>query len=285
MPVAWKQISVGQSVMTGGPFEKVAVINGVDQYSIEGMHTAVYVKSIRDQRIEVNTPVWPITIDNWRAVGLSHTIFAMESLVDELAHATKKDPVAYRRMLYKDSPRLVGVLELAAEKSKWDQPLPAGHGRGIAAFPAMGSFAAVVAEVSVTTHGQLQVHKITCVIDCGTAVNPDGVLAQIDSNLLFGLSTTLYSEITLKAGRVQQHSFNDYRILRINEAPEIETFIIPSREKPGGVGEAATGQMMPALTNAIFAATGKRIRSLPLMKHELQGDLPQPEVRLEKTGV
>jgi isoquinoline 1-oxidoreductase beta subunit len=285
MPVAWKQVTVGQSVMTGGPFEKLAVINGVDQFSIEGMHTAVYVKSIRDQRIEVNTPVWPITIDNWRAVGLSHTIFAMESLVDELAHTTKKDPVAYRRMLYKDSPRLLGVLEAVAEKSKWGQPLPAGHGRGIAVSEAMGSFAGVVAEVSVTKYGHLQVHKVTCVIDCGTVISPDGVLAQMDSNILFGLSTTLYSEITFKAGRVQQHSFNDYRIMRINEVPEIETFILPSKEKPGGVGEAATGQMMPALTNAIFAVTGKRIRSLPLMKHELRGDLPRPEVQLEKAGV
>lgn len=284
-PVAWKQITVGQSVMTGGPFEKLAVINGVDQYSIEGMHTAVYVKSIRDQRIEVNTPVWPITIDNWRAVGLSHTIFAMESLVDELAYTTSKDPVMYRRILYKDSPRLLGVLDMLADKSKWGLPLPAGHGLGIAVSEAMGSFAGVVAEVSVTKYGQLQVHKVTCVIDCGTAINPDGVLAQMDSNILFGLSTTLYSEITFKAGRVQQHSFNDYRIMRINETPEIETFIVPSKEKPGGVGEAVTGQIMPALTNAIFAATGKRIRSLPLMNHELHGDRPRPEVHLEKAGV
>lgn len=284
-PIAWKQISVGQSVMTGGPFEKLAVINGVDQFSIEGMHTADYVKNIPDQRIELNTPVWPISIDNWRAVGLSHTIFAMESLVDELALAAKKDPVEYRRMLYKDTPRLLGVLEVAVEKSGWGKPLPAGHGRGIAVFKAVESYVAVVAEVSVGKHAPFRVHKVTCAVDCGTVVSPDGVISQMDSNILYGLSTTLYSEITFKAGRVQQNSFTDYKVMRINETPEIETFIVPSNEKPGGIGEAAVGQIMPAVTNAIFAATGKRIRSLPLMKHELHGDQNQPEVKLEKAGV
>ncbi len=285
MPIAWKQISVGQSVMTGGPFEKVAVINGVDQFSIEGMHTAPYVKTIRDQKVELNTPVWPVLVDNWRAVGLSHTIFAMESLVDELAHTVKKDPVAYRRILYKDAPRLLGVLELAAEKSDWGKPLPDGHGHGIAVAEAVGSFVAVVAEVSVSKYGMLQVHKVTCAVDCGTVVSPDGVMAQMDSNIVYGLSTALYSEITFKAGRVQQNSFTDYKVMRINETPEITTFILPSKEKPGGIGEAAVGQIMPALTNAIFAATGKRIRSLPLMNHELYGDSPRPEVHLEKAGV
>ncbi|SHN18892.1 xanthine dehydrogenase family protein molybdopterin-binding subunit [Chitinophaga sp. CF418] len=284
-PIAWKQISVGQSVMTGGPFEKVAVINGVDQFSIEGMHTAEYVKSIPDQRIELNTPVWPITVDNWRAVGLSHTIFAMESLVDELAYAAKKDPVEYRRMLYKDAPRQLKVLEMLAEKSGWGQALPAGHGRGIAVFEAVGSYAGVVAEVSVMKDMPLSVHKVTCVIDCGTVVNPDGVVAQMDSNILYGLSTALYSEITFKAGKVQQNGFLDYKVLRISETPEIETFIVPSNEKPGGIGEAAVGQIMPAITNAIFAATGKRIRSLPLAKQDMHGDQHQQEVQIEKTGV
>ncbi|SDH07616.1 xanthine dehydrogenase family protein molybdopterin-binding subunit [Chitinophaga filiformis] len=284
-PIAWKQISVGQSVMTGGPFEKVAVINGVDQFSIEGMHTVEYVKSIPDQRIELNTPVWPISVDNWRAVGLSHTIFAMESLIDELAYAVKKDPVEYRRMLYRDAPRHLKVLEMLAEKSNWGQPLPAGHGRGIAVFEAVGSYAGVVAEVAVMKDMPLKVHKVTCVIDCGTVVNPDGVIAQMDSNILYGLSTTMYSEITFKAGRVQQSGFLDYKVLRMNETPGIETFIMPSNEKPGGIGEAAVGQIMPAITNAIFAATGKRIRSLPLAKHDLHAEQHAPEVRLEKTGV
>lgn len=265
-PIAWKQISVGQSVMTGGPFEKLAVINGVDMFSIEGMQTVVYVKGIHDQHIELNTPEWPVSVDNWRAVGLSHTVFAMESLSDELAHAAGKDQVAYRRMLYRDEPRALKVLNLAAEKSGWGKPLPAGHGRGVAVFEAVSSFVAVIAEVSVLADSSVRVHKVTCVVDCGIVVNPDGVVAQMESCVAFGLSTALYSEITFKDGKVQQNNFYDYKILRMNEMPKVETFIVPSTDKPGGIGEAAVSQMMPALTNAIFAATGKRIRHLPLVK-------------------
>ena len=268
IPIAWKQTSVGQSVMTGGPFEKVAVINGIDMFSIEGMQTAPHVKKIADQRIELDTPVWPVTIDNWRAVGSSHTIFAMESLADEMALAAKKDPVAYRRMLYKDDPRLVNVLNLAAEKSGWGKPLPAGYGRGVAVFEAVASYSAVIAEISVLKN-QLRVHKVTCAIDCGTAISPDGIMAQMESNIAFGLSTALYSEITFKEGKVQQTNFHNYPSLRINDMPVINTFIVPSNEKPGGVGEASVGHIMPALTNAIFAATGKRIRNLPLGKQSL----------------
>lgn len=269
LPIAWKQISVGQSVMTGGPFEKVAVINGVDMFSIEGMQTAVHVKTIPDQRIELNTPQWPVLVDNWRAVGLSHTIFAMESLSDELAHAAGKDPVEYRRMLYKDEPRLVKVLDLAAEKSGWGERLPAGRGRGVAVFEAVRSFAAVVAEVSIQPDMSVRVHKVTCAIDCGIAVNPEGVITQMESNIVFGLSTALYSEITFKEGKVQQRNFYDYRNLRINEMPQIDTYIVASTEKPGGVGESTVGHIMPAVTNAIFAATGKRLRNLPIRVSEL----------------
>ncbi|GAA0562854.1 xanthine dehydrogenase family protein molybdopterin-binding subunit [Chitinophaga japonensis] len=265
VPVAWKQVSVGQSVMTGGPFEKLAVINGIDQFSIEGMHTAPYVKTIPDQRIELNTPVWPITVDNWRAVGLSHTIFAMESLSDELALAAGMDPVAYRRMLYKEAPRLQHVLDLAAEKSGWGAPLPAGRGRGVAVFEAVRSFTAMVAEVSVSDDAVVKVHRVTCVIDCGQTVSPDAVVAQMESSIGHGLSTALYSEVTFRNGQVQQRNFHDYKSLRIEQMPEVVTYIVPSREKPGGVGEAAVGHIMPALTNAIFAATGKRIRQLPVM--------------------
>lgn len=266
IPIAWKQVSVGQSVMKGGPFESVAVINGIDMFSIEGMQTAAHIKAIPNQRIELNTPDYPILIDNWRAVGVSHTIFAMESLADEMARAAGKDPVAYRRMLYKAEPRLVKALDLAAEKSGWGQKLPAGKGRGVAVYEAVSSYAAIVVEVTAGRDGSVKIDKVTCAIDCGIAINPDGIIAQTEGSLAFGLSTALYSEITLKEGKVQQKNFYNYPILRMNEMPRIEVFVVPGAEKPTGVGEATVGQVMPALTNAIFAATGKRIRNLPI-KH------------------
>ena len=269
-PIAWDQISVGQSVMTGGPFEQLAVVNGVDAFSIEGMQDAPHVKAIRNKKIALNTPVWPVTIDNWRAVGLSHTVFAMESLSDEMALAAGTDPLEYRYMLCKDNPRLAGVLKLAAEKSGWGEPLPEGRGRGIAAFPAVGSYSAIVAEVSVTDAGKVKIHKVTCAIDCGIVINPDGVVTQMESSVIHGMSAALYNEITFKNGMVQQNNFYDYRSMRMNESPdEINTYIVPSTEKPGGVGESAVSQAIPALTNAIYAATGKRIRSLPVYNHKL----------------
>ncbi|MCF2518788.1 xanthine dehydrogenase family protein molybdopterin-binding subunit [Dyadobacter sp. CY351] len=266
LPVAWKQISVGQSVMTGGPFEKVAVINGVDQYSIEGMQQAAHVNALVNKKIELNTPVLPVTVDNWRAVGLSHTIFAMESLSDEMAYAAGKDPLDYRIALYKEEPRLVHVLKVLKEKSDWGKKLPKGQGMGVAAFKGMGSFAALIFKVTVNPKGLVKVSKATCVVDCGIAVNPDGVLAQVESSVGHGLSAALYSEVTYKAGLVDQRNFHDYKSLRMNEMPLVETHIIPSEEKPGGIGEAAAGQVMPALTNAIFAATGNRIRTLPVYR-------------------
>jgi isoquinoline 1-oxidoreductase subunit beta len=268
VPVAWKQVSVGQSYMTGGPFEKLFVVNGVDKFSIEGMEEAAHVAAIKNKKIELNTPVWPMTIDNWRAVGLSHTVFAMESLSDELAYAAKIDPMEYRYMLYKDDNRLMDVLKLVAEKSKWGSPLPEGHGRGVAAFRAVSSFAAVVVEASISNNS-VKVHKVICAVDCGVPVNPDGIKAQIESNIVYGLSAALYSEITFKQGKVQQRNFYDYKAMRMNETPLMETFIVPSKEKPGGIGEVAVSQVMPALTNAIYAISGKRIRNLPIQNQQL----------------
>jgi len=264
MPAAWKQVSVGQSVMKGGPFEKVAIINGVDVYSLEGMMDAAPVAAIEHKKIELNTPVLPITIDNWRAVGLSHTVFAMESLSDEMAHAAGIDPVAYRMKIYRNDPRLTAALKLAAEKSGWGKTLPKGQGMGVAVFRAVGSFVALIAEVSVADNFAVKVNRVTCVVDCGIAINPDGIVAQMESSVNYGISSAMYSEITFKSGKVQQHNFYDYQTMRMNEMPVIDTYIIPSMEKPGGIGEAAVSQMIPALTNAIYAATGKRIRKLPV---------------------
>jgi isoquinoline 1-oxidoreductase beta subunit len=268
VPVVWKQVSVGQSVMAGGPFEKMAVINGVDMFSIEGMQTASHVKAIPNQRIELNSPIWKIPVDNWRAVGLSHTIFAMESLADEMAHAAGQDPVDYRRMLYKNAPRILGVLNLAAEKSGWSIPAGPNKARGIAVFEAVESFVAVVVEISSLTDGSIRIDRVVCAVDCGLVINPDGVNSQTEGSIAFGLSTALYSEITYNSGKVVQKNFYNYPMLRIRQMPKVETHIVRSNEKPGGIGEASVGQVMPALTNAIFALTGKRIRNLPILKKE-----------------
>lgn len=269
IPIAWKQISVGQSVMTGGPFEKLAVINGVDMFSIEGMQTAPHVKAIPNQRIELNTPVWKIPVDNWRAVGLSHTIFAMESLADEMAHTAGQDPVGYRRLLYKDAPRILGVLNLAADKSQWGTYAGSSNkAQGIAVYEAVGSYVAIVVEVSALNDGSITIDRVICAVDCGLVINPDGVISQTEGSVAFGLSTALYSEITYRKGKVEQKNFYNYPMLRIRQMPKVETYIVPSSEKPGGIGESAVGQVMPALTNALFALTGKRIRNLPILKKE-----------------
>jgi isoquinoline 1-oxidoreductase beta subunit len=204
----------------------------------------------------------------WRSVGHTHTAFVMETMIDELAHAAGQDPVEYRRALLQKHPRHLAALNLAAEKAGWGAALPAGHFRGIAVHESFGSTVAQVAEVSVNK-GVVRVHRVTCAIDCGLAVNPDGVAAQMESGIIFGLTALLYGNITLEKGRVQQRNFHDYRILRMHETPVIEVHIVPSTEKMGGAGEPGVPPIAPAVVNALFAATGKRVRSLPLRPEEL----------------
>jgi isoquinoline 1-oxidoreductase subunit beta len=199
----------------------------------------------------------------WRSVGPSHNVFVTESFIDELAATAKQDPIAYRRALL-DRTRAKAVLELAAEKAGWGRPLPSRSGRGVAIQNAFGSFLAMVAEVEVAKSGEVRVRRVVCAVDCGIAINPDTVRAQIQSAVMFGVTATLYGEITLKDGRVEQNNFDSYQILRINEAPAVEVHIIQSSESPGGMGEAGTSAVVPAVTNAIFAATGKRLRRLPV---------------------
>jgi isoquinoline 1-oxidoreductase beta subunit len=187
----------------------------------------------------------------------------MESLIDELAHAAAKDPLDYRRALLKDHPRHLAALNLAAEKADWSKPLPKGTFRGIAVHESFGSFVAQVAEVSVDK-GVVKVHRMVCAIDCGLSVNPDSLKAQMESAISFGLGAAMHSEITFKDGMVQQSNFHDYKVMRINEMPKVEVHIVQSTEKMGGVGEPGLPPAAPAVTNAIFAATGKRIRSLPI---------------------
>ncbi len=263
MPTAWDHVAVGQSIMLGTPFEAFMIKEGVDATSVEGAADSPYFKSIPNYQVSLHTVKTGVPVLWWRSVGHSHTAFVMESLVDELAHAAKKEPLAYRRALLKDHPRHLAALNLAAEKADWSKPLPKGTFRGIAVHESFGSFVAQIAEVSVEK-GSVKVHRMVCAIDCGLAVNPDSLKAQMESSISFGLGAALHSEITFKDGMVEQSNFHDYQVLRINEMPKVEVHIVQSAEKMGGVGEPGLPPVAPAVTNAIFAATGKRIRTLPI---------------------
>jgi isoquinoline 1-oxidoreductase beta subunit len=197
-------------------------------------------------------------------VGPSHNIFVVESFMDELAHAARKDPVQYRLALLDANSRAKTVLALAAEKAGWGGSLPERKGRGVSIQFVFGSYVAQVAEVEVSKRGTVRVHRVVCAIDCGTVINPDTVRAQIEGAVIYGITAALYGEITLKNGRVEQTNFDTYQALRIDEAPTIEVHIVQSRETPGGVGEAGTSAIVPAVSNAIFAATGKRLRNMPV---------------------
>ncbi len=190
-------------------------------------------------------------------------------LLDELAALGGKDPVELRRALLAKSPQDLGVLELAAEKARWGSPLPAGRARGIAVHASFESYNAQVAEVSVDSGGKVCVHRVVCAIDCGRYVNPSIIEAQMEGGVIFGLSAALYDELTFDKGRVQQRNFHDYQMVRMNESPEIEVHIVQNNEKPGGIGETGVPCIAPAVTNAIFAATGKRIRKLPIRMSEV----------------
>lgn len=253
---------VGQSILAGTPFEQMMVKGGIDATSIEGTSDSPYIKAI-PHRVDLHSPRTGIPVLWWRSVGHSHTAFVMESLIDELARAAGKDPVAYRRILLKDHPRHLGVLNLAAEKSGWGRALPAGRARGVAVHESFGSFVAQVAEVSVDD-GVIRVHRVVCVIDCGVAVNPEAIAAQMESGVAFGLSAALHSTLHIRDGRVLESNFHDYQVLRMSEMPHVETHIVQSTQKMGGAGEVGVPPIAPAVANAIAALTGTRLRELPL---------------------
>jgi isoquinoline 1-oxidoreductase beta subunit len=263
LPVAWEHAMVGQSILTGTPFEPMMVKNGIDATSVEGVADSPYLKEIPNHRVELHSPKTDITVLWWRSVGHSHTAFVMESLIDELAHAAGKDPLEYRRRLLQNHPRHLGVLNAAAEKAGWGRALPSGHARGVAVHESFGSFVSQVAEVSMQ-RGRIRVHRVTCAIDCGIAVNPEGVTAQMESGIAYGLGAVLHSALNLEKGRARESNFHDYRVLRLNEMPVVEVHIVPSTEKPGGAGEPGVPPIAPAVANAVFALTGQRLRELPL---------------------
>jgi isoquinoline 1-oxidoreductase beta subunit len=259
-PIAWKQTIVGQSITAGTPFESKEAIDGS---SVEGVNDSPYMKSVADAYIGLHSPRIPVHVLWFRSVGHTHTGYVMETMIDDLAHHAGIDAVDYRRHLLKDHERHLAALNLAAEKANWGKPLPKGHFHGVAVHEAFKSFVAQVAEVSVDDKGKVKVHKVVCAIDCGLAVNPDGVRAQMESGIIFGMTMALYGEITLDKGMVQQSNFHDYRIARMYEAPAIEVYIVPSTKEMGGAGEPCVPPAAPAIANAIFAATGKRLRKLP----------------------
>jgi isoquinoline 1-oxidoreductase beta subunit len=198
-------------------------------------------------------------------VGATRGTFVVESFIDELAAQARIDPAQYRRDLLKDkSPRAANVLEVATRAAGWGEPLPKGEGRGVSVMHAFGSYLSMVAQVAVDSDGQVTVKRVVCAVDCGMTVNPKTVQAQIEGGVVFGISAVLYGEITLKDGRVEQSNFTDYRVLRMNETPPIEVHLVQSTEAPGGIGEPGTAALAPAVTNAIFAATGTRVRKLPV---------------------
>jgi isoquinoline 1-oxidoreductase beta subunit len=207
----------------------------------------------------------------WRGVGPNNNVFAIECFMDELARKAGKDPIAFRRAMLGKSPRLLAALDLVAEKSNWGQPLPARAGRGVAVQPAFGSFIATVVEAEVDAHGEVHLRRVTSAVDTGIAVNPDTIVAQLQGGLIFGLTAALYGEVTVKNGRVQQSNFNDYRMLRIDQVPPIEVYVIKSGEAPGGIGETGTTAGPPALRNAIYAATGIALKRLPIDREVLAG--------------
>ena len=264
----WKHVITGSSVLAR--WLPPAFVDGKDfdawdsaidmPYDIPNFH----VEYVREEPPGVPTGFW-------RGVGPAHNVFVIESFVDELAHKAGKDPVEFRLAMLDKAPRLKAALKLAADKAGWGSPLPPRCGRGVSVQPSFASWIATVAEVEVDDEGQVNLRRVVCAVDTGIAVNPDTVAAQLQGGIIFGLTAALYGKVTVENGRVQQSNFHDYRMLRIDETPPIEVYVIPSGEAPGGIGETGAVTAMPTLANAIFAATGKRLRSLPVDRDVLAG--------------
>ena len=261
MPIAWSHRIVGSSIMAR--FFPPAFKDGIDPDAVDGAVDMPY--AIANKRVEYVREEPPgIPTAFWRGVGPTHNVYVIESFIDELAAIAKKDPVDYRRAMLGNNPRALHVLNRAAEIAGWGKPLADRRGRGVCVHNTFGSFMSQVAEVTVSKSGEVHVDRVVCVVDTGVAVNPDIIVAQMQSGIIFGITAALWGEITLKNGRVEQANFNDYRMLRINEAPIIEVEVVKSSADPGGIGEPGTTSLAPAVLNAVYAATGVRLRKLPI---------------------
>jgi isoquinoline 1-oxidoreductase beta subunit len=256
--IAWLHRTSSSSIYAAHGFGNPPV----DGAAVEGAKELPY--AIPNLQVEWARQEPGIPIGFWRSVGHSHTAFVTECFLDELAAGAGKDPYEFRRAMLEKEPRHKGVLELAATKGNWGKPLPKGQGRGIAVAESFGSFVAQVAEVTVGNDGSVRVNRVVCAIDCGPFVNPDTIEAQMQGGIVYGLTAALKGDITIERGRVKQRNFHDYQMLRINEMPRVEVYIVPSTDKMGGVGEPGTPPVAPAVANGIFAATGKRVRTLPI---------------------
>jgi isoquinoline 1-oxidoreductase beta subunit len=265
--IAWQHRIVGQSILAGTAFEGMMVKDGIDATSVEGAANLPY--AVPNLGVELHSPKMGVPVQWWRSVGSTHTAFSTETFLDELAAAAGKDPYQVRRALLAKSPRHKAVLEMAATEADWSTPLVSARvgdrrGRGIAVHESFNTVVAQVAEVTVRRDGSYRVDRVMCAVDCGLAVNPDVIRAQMESGIVYGLTAAMHGAITLKDGVVEQSNFHDYMPLRMNEMPRIGVYIVRSTEKPTGVGEPATPVIAPAVANALFAATGKPIRSLPI---------------------
>ena len=266
--VGWKHRLVGQSIAAGTPLEAMLVKDGIDAVSVEGARDLPY--PIANFTAELHSPKSPVPVLWWRSVGSTHTAQAVEVMIDELANAAGKNPVEFRLALFKDHPRHAGVLKLAAEKGGFGEKMPAGKGRGIAVHESFNSYVAMVIDVTVEG-SKVKVDRIVAAVDCGIAVNPDVIRAQVEGGAGYGLGAALRNKVTLTDGVVDQSNFDGYEPLRISDMPKVEVYIVASTEAPTGIGEPGVPPVAPALSNAIFNATGKRLRSLPFDFDQLRG--------------
>ena len=261
--IAWDNHIVGQSILTGTPFEAILVKDGIDGTSVEGSSNLPY--KVPNMNVGLTTTDVRVPTLWWRAVGSTHTAYATEVFMDEVAEAAGQDPIAYRLDLLADHPRHAAVLKLAAEKAGWGKPLPEGRHLGVSVHESFASFVAQVAEVSVED-GEVRVHRVVCAVDCGTPINPDTIKAQVEGGIGFGLGAVMQEEITIVDGEVEQGNYDGYEPLRIDAMPSVEVHIVASDAPPTGIGEPGTPPIGPAVANAVHKATGNRIRTLPFVK-------------------